>query len=148
MAVEVEPSHQYPVTFCCCVTDGSRGTVVQNGIWYGSENESKVWTLLSSLWNSWYPLTSTDAFCTFMKSKQWMWAESEVSGVLQQWQQWYERQVMFQTAMYSCHTTKWKEYWSAHLHKSANGGDYVEKSWFVAENFLCQIGLLCSLYLL
>ena len=27
IAVEAEPSHQYSVTFCCCVTDGSRGTV-------------------------------------------------------------------------------------------------------------------------
>ena len=26
-AVEVEPSHQYPITCCCCVTDGSRGAV-------------------------------------------------------------------------------------------------------------------------
>jgi len=25
MAVEAEPSHQYPVTFCCHATDGSRG---------------------------------------------------------------------------------------------------------------------------
>ena len=24
MAVEVEPSHQYPIKFCCCVADGSR----------------------------------------------------------------------------------------------------------------------------
>jgi len=29
MAVEAEPFHQYPITFCCCVTDGSRGTVWQ-----------------------------------------------------------------------------------------------------------------------
>jgi len=29
MAVEVEPSHQYSLTFCCCVTDGSRGVVWQ-----------------------------------------------------------------------------------------------------------------------
>ena len=27
MAVEIEPSHQYPIPLCCCVTDGSRGTV-------------------------------------------------------------------------------------------------------------------------
>ena len=27
MAVEVEPSHQYSVPCCCCVTDGSRGAV-------------------------------------------------------------------------------------------------------------------------
>jgi len=25
MGVEIEPIHQYPVTFCCCVKDGSRG---------------------------------------------------------------------------------------------------------------------------
>ena len=25
--VEAEPSHQYSVTFCCCVTDGSRRAV-------------------------------------------------------------------------------------------------------------------------
>ena len=24
-AVEAEPSHQYFISFCCCVTDGSRG---------------------------------------------------------------------------------------------------------------------------
>ena len=24
MAVEVEPSHQYSITCCCCATDGSR----------------------------------------------------------------------------------------------------------------------------
>jgi len=30
----------------------------------------------------------------------------------------------------------------------ANGGDYVEKYSFVAKNFLCQIVLFCSLYLL
>jgi len=27
MAVEVEPSCQYSVKFCCCVTDDSRGAV-------------------------------------------------------------------------------------------------------------------------
>jgi len=27
MAVEAEPSHQYSVTLCCHVTDGSRGAV-------------------------------------------------------------------------------------------------------------------------
>ena len=26
-AVEVEPPHQYPTAFCCCVTNGSRGAV-------------------------------------------------------------------------------------------------------------------------
>ena len=27
MAVEVAPSHQYSITFCCCVRNGSRGAV-------------------------------------------------------------------------------------------------------------------------
>ena len=27
MAVDGEPSHQYPITRCCRVTDGSRGTL-------------------------------------------------------------------------------------------------------------------------
>lgn len=27
MAVEVEPSQQYSITLCCCVTDSSRGVV-------------------------------------------------------------------------------------------------------------------------
>jgi len=27
MAVEIEPSHQYSITFCCHATDDSRGTV-------------------------------------------------------------------------------------------------------------------------
>jgi len=31
MAIDVEASHQYSVTFCCCATDGSRGAVRQNG---------------------------------------------------------------------------------------------------------------------
>ena len=30
MTVEVEPSHQYSITFCCHVTDGSREAVSQN----------------------------------------------------------------------------------------------------------------------
>ena len=32
MAEEVERSHQYRIAFCCCVTDGSRGAVWQNGV--------------------------------------------------------------------------------------------------------------------
>jgi len=27
MAAEVEPSYQYSVTFCCCVTDGGTGVI-------------------------------------------------------------------------------------------------------------------------
>jgi len=27
MAVDIEPSHQYSITHCCCATEGSRGAV-------------------------------------------------------------------------------------------------------------------------
>lgn len=43
MAGEVEYSHQYPVTCCCCVTDGSRGAAGQKGVWHGSRDGAKVW---------------------------------------------------------------------------------------------------------
>ena len=42
MVVEAELSHQYSVTFCCCVTDSSRGTVWHNGIWHGNADKMKV----------------------------------------------------------------------------------------------------------
>ena len=32
VAVQVEQFHQYPITFYCCVTNGSRGAVWQNGV--------------------------------------------------------------------------------------------------------------------
>ena len=41
-AVEIERSHQYSIAFCCCVTDGSRGTARQNGVSHGKEHEVKV----------------------------------------------------------------------------------------------------------
>ena len=43
MAVGTESSQKYSITFCCCVTDGSRGTVWHNGTWHGSVDEAKVW---------------------------------------------------------------------------------------------------------
>ena len=42
LAVEVEPSCQYSITFCYHVTDDSRGVVSHNGIWHGSTSEAKV----------------------------------------------------------------------------------------------------------
>jgi len=42
MAIEVEPSYQYSLTCCCCVTNGSRGAVWQTGVWCGSVNETEV----------------------------------------------------------------------------------------------------------
>ena len=42
MAVEVELSRQYSITFCFHVTDSSSGTVWQNGIWHGSAYKTNV----------------------------------------------------------------------------------------------------------
>jgi len=43
MAVEAEPSHQYSVMFCSCVTDISREAIWQSGVWHGSVNKAKGW---------------------------------------------------------------------------------------------------------
>ena len=43
MAVGAEPSHWYPILFCCHRTDGSRGTVWHNCIWRGSAHGAKGW---------------------------------------------------------------------------------------------------------
>ena len=69
--VEVEPSYQYSIIFCCYVTDGSRGAAWQNGVWHGSAYKSVK--LNSSMWKKWHPLTFTDACWTFMETKQWMY---------------------------------------------------------------------------
>jgi len=42
MAVKLEPSHQYSIIFCRCMTDGSRGVVWQISIWHESVYEAKV----------------------------------------------------------------------------------------------------------
>jgi len=79
-AVEVEPSHQHPVTCCCCETDGSRGAVWLNGVWHGSADEAKVWDWIP-------PLRFIDTCWTFMETKQWMSAQwgSGWSNKVKQW---------------------------------------------------------------
>jgi len=78
----------------------------------------------------------------------WMWAQwgsgwciSAVETVM-----WNTSHVWMAT--YSYHTTKQRAPRSHNPCKLADGGDYVEKQCFVAENFLCQMMFLCSLYLL
>jgi len=59
IAVEVEPFHQYFVTFCCRVTDDSRGAVWKNGVWHGSATEAKMYHRIHR-WKScsyWHSLT-------------------------------------------------------------------------------------------
>ena len=70
MAVQVEPSHQYSITFCCCVTDGSRGVVQQNGVWNAQRAASLCSHTLFSLNNhsagiyecQWVPLFWMEEF--------------------------------------------------------------------------------------
>jgi len=70
MAVEAEPSHQYFIPFCCCVTDGSRGAVWWNDVWHGNAWEAKVWH-----WIPPHGKNGLTACWPFMKTKQWLWAQ-------------------------------------------------------------------------
>ena len=63
MEVEDEPSHQYPITWCCCVTDGSRWA-----------SDMEVW-MKERCVTECHPLTFSDACWMFMETKQWMWAQ-------------------------------------------------------------------------
>ena len=87
MAVGAEPSHQYCITFCCCVTNGSRGAVWQNGIWHGSAYEANVCNLIppcrknGSYWHS--PML---AEC-FLRPNSGCEQNEVVGGMFQQWQQ-------------------------------------------------------------
>ena len=61
-----------------------------------------------------HPVAFIDASWTFMELKQWMW--TQVMGVFEQWCQEHERPAMFQAAIHSCHTMKWRLSWPARLH--------------------------------
>jgi len=72
MAVEVRPSHQYPVTFSCCAADGSRGTLTKWHLTWKC-----IWSKgleLNSFVRTKQPTTAfTDTHWTFMENKKWMW---------------------------------------------------------------------------
>ena len=79
MAEEAESSHQCSITFCCRVTDSSRGTVWQNGVWHGSAYEAKVchWILP---WESMAPIDTCQRLLVLCLWKclwklQWMWVQ-------------------------------------------------------------------------
>ena len=95
MAVEAGHFHQYSVTFCCCVTDGSRGAVWQSGVWLGSMYEAKVC--------HWIPPCSKNGIhwhssmlveCLWRPNSGCEHSEAVV-GAFQQWWQQCERQAMF-----------------------------------------------------
>ena len=121
----------------------SKGTVWQNGIWHGSIYEVKTCHWILPWWKKWYLLIFTDACWTFVETKQWMWAQWGgawcVSAVVTKgefcWCSFYERDI--QALVY---------HWWKYI--ATGGGGYAENQCFAAQEFLYQIQLLCSLYLL
>ena len=99
VAVEVEPSCQDSTTFCCHVTDGSRGAVWHNAVWHGREYEAKVWNWIPPCRKNgthWHSSMLAECFWRPISGCE----HSElVSGTFQQWWQQHEGQAMFQTAM-------------------------------------------------
>ena len=120
------------VTFCCCMTDGGRGAVWQNGIWHRSGNEAKVhhwippcgkngtrWHSLTLGGHLWRP----NSGCEHSEA---------VGGAFQQWQQ--QQWITSTGADFYKHGMQtpiqcWQKC-------RANGGGYVAKWCFVAENLL------------
>ena len=71
VAAEFEPFHQYPNTFYCHVTDGSKGQLTKWHLTW-KYRWSKDVSLNSSMKKKWHPLTFID---TLMETKRWMWAQ-------------------------------------------------------------------------
>jgi len=125
MAVEVEPSHQNSVTFCCHATNGSRGAVWQK--------QRCVTEFLHAEKNGIHWCSSTPAEHLWRPNSECEHSEA-VGGAFQQWQQ---RQWVASTgAEFDKHNIQGLVH---HREKcKASDGDCVEKECFVAENLLCQ----------
>ena len=97
-AVEAEPSCQYSIPCCCCVTGGSRGAVWQHGIWHGRVHEGKVchwipscaktgtrWHLLMLAECWWRPNSGCEhseaVGSVFQQCWQWRWVMSNGADV-------------------------------------------------------------------
>jgi len=115
MAVEIEPSCQYSIMFCCGATDGSKGAVWQNGIWHISADEAKVWNWLPPCRRNGTQHSLMLAECLWRPNSECEHHEME-GGVFQQWWQETERQATFQMVMLSCHTTEWSVSISSSMH--------------------------------
>jgi len=99
---------QYPIAFCCHVTDGSRGAVWHSDIWHGSAYEAKVRHWIPPCGKKWHPLTFIDACWMLMETKQWMWAQWGSEWCVLVVVSVSERLVTFITTVHSCHTMKWR----------------------------------------
>ena len=102
-AVMAEPSHQYSVTRCCRVTDGSRGALWHNGVWHGSVYEAEVCHWVLPCRKNLHPLTFINACWTFMEPRQCMWA--------QQGGGWFVSAVVTATVGHFCW---WRYCWAWH----------------------------------
>ena len=114
----------------------------QKGVWHRSMDEAKVWNWIPPCRKNcthWHSLMLAE--CLWRPNSGCENSEA-VSGVFQQWWQQHERQATFPTAMHSCHTSKWRPPWSAHLYKSANGPDHVKKQCFFSWEFALSKGVI------
>ena len=133
MAVEVEPSHQYPLAFCSRVIDGSR----RNGIWHGNVYGAKGCYRIPPCRKNcthWYSLMLAE--CLWRPKSGCEHSEGCISAV-----------VTVALGHLRCCRLLWV--WHAGWWKCiADSGDCAEKECFVTENLLYLTLFLCSLYLL
>ena len=139
IAIEAEPSHQYSIMLCCCVTDGSRGILTKRSltckcIW------SKDLSMNSSMQKKTAPTDIDPCFLncywnqTVNVSMVRCWAvcfSSRDSG-----SDCYECGMQALVLFITGKNTQLMEM------------TVLKKQCFVAQNLLYQIVLLCSLYLL
>jgi len=131
-AVVVEPSHQYPITCCCCVPDGSRGAVWHNGIWHGSMSETKACHWIPPCRKKWHLLTFINACWMFTETRQWVWA------------QWGGGRCVSAVVTVTVGHLCWCRFlwvWRADSYSLLTKH---KKGWFVAESMLYQVVSLCS----
>ena len=134
MAVKVEPSHQYSVTFCGCVTDGSTGAVWQ----MVSDMEVCMKQRRVTVFFHAGKMTPTDIHWCLLN----MYGDQRVDVSSVRW--WGVWQWWFTSTgedLYKCGMQAGKS-------AKVNGGDYAEKLCFVSENLLYWTLLFCSVYLL
>ena len=131
MAVEVENSYQYPITYCCHATDNSKRAAWHNDMWHGSVDETTVchWILpCGKDGTQWHSSTLGEHL---WRPEHIMWAQWGngwcVSAVHETRETATWKTTVFRMAMHSCHNMKWRAPELAHSHKLANDGDYSEK---------------------
>ena len=117
---------QYPVTCCCCVTDGSRGAVWHSGGW------SKGVSLNSSMWKKWHALAIINCcWPSWQRLNSGCEHREVLSSVFQQWREQVSSASgdCCKHGMQALVPCKWKSI--------SNSSDCVEKESYCA---LCTTG--------